>query len=413
MTISNAPQSDKTEPSPKPISEQPNRAHLDEVVRLFLRLGFTSFGGPAAHIALMRSEVVDRRGWVTAEQFTDMLGVANLIPGPSSTELAIYLGYRRAGWQGLILAGLCFIAPAMLIVLAIAWAYNTYGTLPQVDWLFYGIQPVVIAIIMQAIWNLRRTVLKGSDRGPILLLVAVAVLYVAGVNTLLLLFGVGLLTILMKSIADPPKPAGTDQTMALIGGGYTLWRTAITAASSVAAAVSLPTLFLTFLKIGALLYGSGYVLLAFLKADLVQNLHWLTDKQLLDAISVGQVTPGPVFTTATFIGYTLGGVPGALLATIGIFLPSFILIALVHPVAGRLRKWRFTALLLDGVNIAAVGLMAGVVVQLAQTALIDPLTIVLAAVTLFLLIRYKINATWLIALGALIGIGRFVLLPSS
>jgi chromate transporter len=394
----------------------PNRANLPEVIRLFLRLGFTSFGGPAAHIALMRREVVDDRGWVSAEQFTDMLGVANLIPGPSSTELAIYLGYRRAGWLGLIAAGVCFITPAMLIVLVLAWGYTTYGTLPQIGWLFYGIQPVVIAIIMQAIWNLRRTVLKGNKIWPVAVLVGVALLYVTGVSTLLLLFGGGILTALLKSITDRPKPASPSQapTVALISGGHVLSgviRAGFTVASSAAAAVSLPTLFLTFLKIGALIYGSGYVLLAFLKADLVQNLHWLTDKQLLDAISVGQVTPGPVFTTATFIGYTLGGLPGALLATLGIFLPSFILIALVQPIAPRLRQWRFTGLLLDGVNIAAVGLMVGVVIQLAQTALVDPLTIVLTGITLVVLVRFKLNATWLIAAGALVGIGRFSLLP--
>lgn len=385
---------------------------LFELVRLFLRLGFTAFGGPAAHIAMMREEVVRRRQWMSDERFVDLIGVTNLIPGPSSTELAIYLGYLRAGWPGLLVAGVCFIGPAMLIVLALAWAYVTYGTLPQVNWLFYGIQPVVVAIIAQAIWNLGRTIFKGFLAAG--LAVLVLILYLFNVNVLILLFGGALLygglrflaarwkhTPLTMSIFFPLasfRASGLKRgTLALLGAGL------LTAG----APVSLLVLFLTFLKFGALVYGSGYTLLAFLRTDLVQNLHWLTDKQLLDAISIGQFTPGPVFTTATFIGYVVAGWPGALLATLGIFLPSFVFIALIHPLALRLRRSAWTSILLDGVNAAALALMAGVLVQLGQHALVDLLTWALALVAFLLLARFKINSVWLILAGAVIGLVRF------
>src|SRR5713226_7690495 len=291
---------------------QSGKTSLAQLAALFLRLGFTAFGGPAAHIAMMRQEVVQRRKWMSDERFVDLIGVTNLIPGPSSTELAIYLGYLRAGWPGLLIAGICFIGPAMLIVLAIAWAYVTYGSLPQVGWLFYGIQPVVVAIIAQAIWNLGRTIFKGVLAAGVALLVLV--LYLLGVNVLVLLFGgaglFGVLRLLQKrwgskpsamSVLLPAVPMSQrgiwKVTFPTLGAGLLAGGTSF----------SLLALFLTFLKLGAVIYGSGYTLLAFLRADLVQNLHWLTDKQLLDAVSIGQFTPGPVFTTATFIGYILGG----------------------------------------------------------------------------------------------------------
>jgi chromate transporter len=377
---------------------------------LFLRLGFTAFGGPAAHIAMMRDEVVQRRKWMNDKRFVDLIGIANLIPGPSSTELAIYLGYLRASWPGLLLAGVCFIGPAMVIVLALAWAYVAYGSLPQVGWLFYGIQPVVVAIITQAIWNLGRAVFKGVL--AFFMAVLVLVLYLLGVNVLILLFGGAALYGVLRWQQERWSGKQTAISFALpllwedLRDG---WKTPLSLLSAVSAAVPFSSLllFLTFLKLGAVVYGSGYTLLAFLRTDLVQNLHWLTDKQLLDAVSIGQFTPGPVFTTATFIGYVLGGWPGALLATLGIFLPSFVFIALIHPVASCLWQARWTAILLDGVSAAALALMTGVLFQLGQHALIDVLTRAVALLALLILLRFKVNSAWLILAGAAVGLLRF------
>ena len=387
---------------------------LSEVAVLFLRLGFTAFGGPAAHIAMMRDEVVKRRKWISDERFVDLWGICNLIPGPTSTEMAMYLGYRRIGWRGLVLGGVCFIGPAMLIVLALAWAYVSFGSLPQVTWLFYGIKPVVVAIIAYALWGLCRTVLKGV--WPVIVAVLVLSLYLLGVNVLFLLFGGGIFYGLVR-IAQRwygEKHAPIKPPLSSLIGIFALqprWRISLAvpfmslATNSVP--FSLPVLFLTFLKIGAILYGSGYVLLAFLRSDFVLQLHWLTDRQLLDAIAIGQFTPGPLFTTATFIGYIVGGLPGALLATLAIFLPSFFFIPLVHPVATRLRRSPWTAPLLDGVNIAALALMAGVLVQLGQNALTDILTWVITLLAFLILLRFKINSAWLILAGAAIGMIRF------
>jgi len=395
---------------------QRERTSPAELALLFLRLGFTAFGGPAAHIAMMRQEVVERRKWMSNERFVDLIGVANMIPGPSSTELAIYLGYLRAGWLGLLTAGVCFIGPAMLIVLALAWAYVTYGSLPQVAWLFYGIQPVVVAIIAQAIWNLGRTIFKSIWAG--VLAVLLFALYLLGMNILLLLFGGTILFALLRLSYRRWRPTrqkpGSGLKSLFLAGTPALLRMRYAALTSLfvglAPAIipfSLLLLFLIFLKMGAIVYGSGYTLLAFLRADLVQGLHWLTDKQLLDAVSIGQFTPGPVFTTATFIGYVLGGWPGALLATLGIFLPSFLFIVLIHPVAARLRQKVWTAALLDGANIAALALMAGVLFQIGQHALIDLFTWLLALISLALLLRFKFNSAWLILAGAAFGLLRF------
>ena len=389
----------------------PGTNKLAEVALLFLRLGFTAFGGPAAHIAMMRAEVVQRRQWISDERFLDLLSVVNLIPGPNSTELAIYLSYLRAGWPGLLVGGICFIGPAMLIVLTFAWLYVRYGSLPQTTWLLYGIKPVVIAIIAQALWGLCRTVMKSV--WPIALAVLVFILYLLSVNVLLLLLGGGLLFGLVRwlqrcqkgnilSIGLPFSLIGMAETarMCIATGPFA----SITLA---AIPISLPILFLTFLKIGAVLYGSGYVLLAFLHTDFVSGLGWLTDHQLLDAVSVGQFTPGPVFTTATFIGYLVAGWQGALLATLAIFLPSFAFIPLIHPLATRLRSSPWTSALLDGVNVAALALMAGVLFQLGQNALTDVLTWGIALVSLGVLLRFKINSAWLIAAGAVVGFLRF------
>jgi chromate transporter len=340
----------------------------------------------------MHDEVVTRRKWVTEQDFLDLLGAANLIPGPTSTELAIYLGFRRVGWLGLVLAGVCFISPAMLIVLALAWTYVRFGTTPLASGLFYGILPVVIAIVAQALWNLGRKAVKNWLTG--LLGVIVVALYFLGVNILLLLLAAGVIAMLGENLSRIKR-------LPVVGFWLPLASAGLLAGSI---PFSLPILFLNFLKVGATLYGSGYVLLAYLRTDFVQGLGWLTDKQLIDAIAIGQVTPGPVFTTATFIGYLLGGVPGAVLATLGIFLPSFLFIAASGFLIPRIRNSPWTGAFLDGVNVAALGLMLGVTAQLATTAVRDPLTFLIVLVSLFLLLRLRINSTWLIALGALIGI---------
>ena len=373
-----------------------SRARLREVAGLFLKLGFTAFGGPAAHVGMMRSEVVDRRKWIDDQQFLDLLGATNLIPGPNSTEMTIHLGYLRAGWRGLITAGTCFILPAMFIVLVLAWAYARFGTTPQAEWLLYGIKPIVIAIIAQALWMLGRKSIKGPLTGVVF--VAIVLAYFAGANEIVLLV-VGGLIVMLVSNADALRALRKRGAAALL-----MPLSGLPIVAQVIAPFSLSTLFLTFLKIGAVLYGSGYVLLAFLRADFVVRLGWLTDKQLIDAIAIGQVTPGPVFTSATFVGYLLGGVPGALLATLGIFLPSFIFVAISNPLIPRLRQSKWAGSLLDGVNVASLGLMAVVTLQLGQAALIDPLTIALALISAVLLFRYKVNTTWLIAGGALVGV---------
>ena len=366
-------------------------SNVPEVASYFLKLGFTAFGGPAAHIAMMRQETVEKHKWLDEQGFLDLLGAANLIPGPTSTEMAIYLGLRRAGWLGLVLGGACFILPAMLIVMALAWAYVRFGTTTEANWLFYGIKPVVMAIVVQALWGLGKKAVKGWLTA--LVGIAVVGLYLFGANVIVLLVAGGLVVSLVENIRNArANVAGI--CLPLIG-------------LSLPAAVipfNVPLLFLTFLKIGAVLYGSGYVLLAFLRADFVTGLGWLTDKQLVDAIAVGQVTPGPVFTTATFIGYLLGGVPGALLATLGIFLPSFFFVAISSPIIPRLRHSRWFGAALDGVNVASLGLMAGVTLQLAQTALIDPVTSGVALVSAALLFRFQTNSTWLIAGGAAVGV---------
>jgi chromate transporter len=374
-------------------SNPDNQNRLSEVAGLFLKLGTTAFGGPAAHIAMMHDEVVKRRKWIDEQRFLDLLGATNLIPGPNSTEMAIHLGYVRAGWMGLILGGVCFILPAMLIVLALAWVYQQYGSTPGASWLMYGIKPVVIAIIVQALWALGRKAVKS----PLLAIIGiiVLVLYLFGVNTVLLLFASGAIVMVIKNFRQLKK-APIHTNLFLLNG--------LALSGLTAVPFDLTTLFLVFLKVGAILFGSGYVLLAFLRSDLVVHLGWLTDQQLFNAIAIGQITPGPVFTTATFIGYLLGGFPGALLATLGIFLPSFFYVAIIYPLVPRLRNSSWAGALLDGVNVASLGLMAGVTGQLAITSLIDPLAIILGVIAVTLLFRFKINSTWLILAGAVIGI---------
>jgi chromate transporter len=378
--------------------KSPLSQRLTEVVKLFLKLGITAFGGPAAHIAMMHDETVKRRNWLSDQQFLDLVGATNLIPGPNSTEMAIHIGFLRAGWRGLIIGGTCFIVPAMLIVLLLAWVYVGFGTTPQAEWLLYGVKPVVIAIIVQALWSMGQKAVKGS------LTVAVAVivifLYFAGINEIALLFAGGLIVMLGKNYRRLRGRVLGLFAIPISGAG--VW-------TQVSIPFALPWLFLIFLKIGAVLYGSGYVLLAFLRADFVVRLGWLTDQQLLDAIAIGQVTPGPVFTTATFIGYVLGGVPGGLVATLGIFLPSFVFVAISNPLIPRIRNSTLVSGLLDGVNVASLGLMAAVTWQLGRASLTGPLPILIALVSFVLLVRFKVNSTWLVAGAGFIGILSAVL----
>ena len=369
---------------------------LAEVARLFFKLGVIGFGGPAAHIALMREEVVRRRRWVSDERFLDLLGMTNLIPGPNSTEMAIHLGYVRAGWPGLLLGGSCFIVPAVLIVLTLAWLYVHYGATPAATSALYGVIPVIIAVVAQAIWALGRTAVKGPL--PAALGIGVLALSLAGLNELALLFGAGAAFMLVRLARRPAAAA------AMVAGTLGLPAVALGQGVVAGAGVTLGTLFLTFLKIGATLYGSGYVLLAFMRNDFVHRLGWLSDRQLLDAIAIGQVTPGPVFTTATFVGYVLAGWTGAVLATVAIFLPSFVFVALSHPLLPHIRGSRGAGAFLDGVNVAALGLMAAVTWQLARSAITDGFTAVLAVASGVLLIRGGVNSVWLIAGGAAAGL---------
>lgn len=365
---------------------------LTEVTRLFLRLGVTAFGGPAAHIAMFHDEVVTRRHWLTDQEFLDLLGATNLIPGPNSTEMAIHLGLLRAGWRGLLAAGFTFIGPAVLMVLGLAMLYVETEATPAADWLLFGIKPVVLAVIAQALYMLGRKAMK--TRTLMAWGGAALALYLVGVNELAVLFGLGLAYMLLVNAA------GLAPLLLMLGSNGALGATASDSERS----VSLWQLFLVFLKIGSLLYGGGYVLLAFLQNDLVNRLGWVTEAQLLDAVAIGQLTPGPLFTTATFLGYLVAGVPGAIVATLGIFLPSFLFVAAVHPFIPRLRQSAYLGALLDGVNAAALGLMAGVTVVLARAAVVNGFTLVLAMVAGVALIRYKVNSTWLILGGALAGL---------
>jgi chromate transporter len=360
-----------------------------EVFLACLKLGFTAFGGPAAHIGMFRDEFVRRRKWLTDEVFLDLLGATNLIPGPNSTEMTIQIGYLHGGWAGLIAGGLGFTLPAMLIVLAFAWAYVEFGSLPQAAWLLYGIKPVTIAIILQALWVLGGKAIQ--EKAALAVAAASVALYFLDVNEVLLLFGGGFAFMLIKNRTRLHR----------MNPAFFIPLSAIPGAAP--ASFSLSTLFLTFLKIGSILYGSGYVLVAFLRADFVERLGWLTENQLIDAIAIGQITPGPLFTSATFIGYLLGGIPAALMATLGIFLPSYFFVIISNPILPKLRQSPWVAGLLDGVIIASLGLMAAVTVQLGRAALVDLPTVIIFALSAFLLFRYKASPTWLILAGATLG----------
>ncbi len=387
------------------LSETSGATPLRELALFFLRLGMTAFGGPAAHIAIMEDELVRRRKWLSREKFLDLLGASNLIPGPSSSELAIHIGFLRAGWAGLIVGGICFIFPAAILVGAIAWAYVRFGRLPATAALLYGVKPVVIAVILQALWGLGRAAVKGKMLAVVG--VVCAALSFFGVNALLLLASAGAAMALARSLARKPGAGVAAKGSALL----VFWRgvrlkaaSALPLAGAAAGvAAGMWPIFLVFLRIGSVVFGSGYVLLAFLRADLVLHRAWVTDAQLLDAVAIGQVTPGPVFTTATFLGYLLRGPLGAVVATVGIFLPAFVFVALSGPLVARIRKSPTAGAFLDGVNAASLALMAVVSYQLARASLVDALTVGLAIASAILLLRFRTNSAWLVLGGAVAG----------
>ena len=370
------------------MSEGEKRRRLTELAALFLKLGTIGFGGPAAHLAMMEDEVVDQRGWLTRERFLDLLGATNLIPGPNSTEVAIHIGHARAGPAGLVVAGASFILPATLIVGLCARAYVRFGALPEAQAILYGVKPVIIAIVVQALWRLGRT----AGKTPFLVFVAVAaaVASLAGVNELLILLAAGFAVSAARAAFGPHSKG----ILALA---------AVPATAATGVSFSMGAMFLSFLKVGSVLFGSGYVLLAFLRADLVERHHWLTEAQLLDAVAVGQITPGPVFTTATFIGYLLGATPGAAVATLGIFLPAFVFVAASGPLVPKLRSSPLAAALLDGVNAGSLGLMAAVTWQLQRAAIQDLATAMLAVASAGLLLGTRAGSTWLVVGGAVAG----------
>jgi chromate transporter len=386
---------------------------LRTLAGLFLRLGTTAFGGPAAHIAMMRREVVDERRWLTDQQFLDLVAAVNLVPGPNSTELAIHVGWHQRRFTGLVVAGLSFIIPAAVLSGLLGWVYVRWGTVPEATWLLYGVKPVIFAVVIQAIWSLLPRAVASARLGVIAIGATVAV--VLGVHELIVLVAAGLGAAVFRRGFRPSTGPGAA-LVAMTGGGGELsssstiagapGATAVAGAAGVAAAaaaVTLPGLFWVFLKIGSVLFGSGYVLLAFLRADLIERLGWLSEAQLVDAVAVGQVTPGPVFSTATFIGMVLAGPAGAVVATVGIFLPAFVFVALSGPLVPRLRTSPTASAFLDGVSGASLSLMAVVTVALGRAAVTDPVTAVLLVGAALLIVRYRVGSTKLVVAGAALG----------
>lgn len=371
------------------------------VAGLFLKLGAISFGGPAAHIALMEQEVVRKRGWLDQEHFLDLLATTNLVPGPNATEMAIHIGYVRAGWPGLIAAGAAFIFPAFLISLALSWIYVQYGALPEGKALFYGINPVVMAIVLVASYRLGKTALKGKIQALLGLLAFGAALL--GVNEVLILLASGVVGMVLLT---PPQARPKHTPMGLV---FPLMPLLAAAPDSLRwLDERLPQLGLFFLKVGTFLFGSGMVLFAFIQRDVVDRFGWLSQQQLIDAIAVGQMTPGPVLSSATFIGYLVSGWQGALIATIAVFLPSFIIIVLIGPIIPRLRQSPTAQAFLKGVNSAVVALILAVSLSVFQSAIVDGWTVLILAAGLFALLRYRVDTLWLVLGGAAAGLLHYL-----
>lgn len=377
---------------------------MKELALLFLKLGSTAFGGPAAHIAMMEEELVKRRQWITHEHFLDLLGATNLIPGPNSTEMAIHVGFIRAGWKGVLTAGICFILPATVITLFFAHVYVSYGSLPELMPFISGIRSAIIAVILAAVVRLAKPVVK--NRFMTLLGIAVVILNLLGVNEIFLLFASGAIGLTWNAQNN------IKQTMTSLSSIIPIVSAALaggSAALSAATPITLTGLGLLFLKIGSILYGSGYVLVAFLQGELVETRHWLTQSQLLDAIAVGQFTPGPLSSTATFIGYLLLGLPGALTATAGMFFPSFVFVVITNPFIPKLRKSPLARGFLDGVNSAALGLMLSVTILLSASVLVTPGAWILFAIAAFVTITWNLNAGWIVVGAAALGWGLSLL----
>jgi chromate transporter len=369
-----------------------NNKHLKEVALVFLKLGCIGFGGPAVHLSMMEAEVVHKRKWISADHFLDLIGATNLIPGPNSTEMTMHCGHERAGWKGLIVAGLCFILPAVFITAVFAWLYQQYGKLPTVEPFIYGIKPAIISVIVALMISLGRKALKTVELGIIGLLAAALALY--GINGIAVLFGAGLIGVLFYYLKN------NNRSINGVAPFFFL-KEAITPGNL--------KLFWIFLKIGSILYGSGYVLFAFLNAELVDT-GLLSKQVLMDAIAVGQFTPGPVFSSATFIGWQMGGLPGAVLATIGIFLPSFFLVALLNPLLPRLRKSKAVAVFLDTVNMVSIALIAVVCLEMGKAALVDWRTITIALLGFVCTMCFKkLNTAFVIIGGAVLGYGLYLI----
>jgi chromate transporter len=385
--------SESSTPQLVPSDSAAPQVSLAELALVFLKLGTIAFGGPAAHIAMMQDEFVRKRQWITQADFLDRLGAANLIPGPSSTEVAIFIGHAKRGWAGLVVAGCCFIIPAAVMVSLIAAAYVRYGSLPQVAGILYAIKAAVIGVIVQALWSLGRTATK--TKLLVLIGVGAVVLSAAGVAPLIVIAAAGA----ASGAAFWVEGRGELPAISLSG------KVALVAATAgvAAAPVSLLRLFLSFLKIGSVVFGSGYVLLAFLRAEFIDHLHWLTEKQLIDAVAVGQFTPGPVFTTATFIGYLVAGMPGAVVATVGVFVPGFVFVALSGRVLPKIRRSPLAAAILDGVVVGSLALIAVVGWQLGRAAIVDWITLGIMLVSAGLLVRFRTNSAWIVGGAAVIG----------
>lgn len=370
-----------------------------EIAVVFARIGVTAFGGPAAHIAMMETEIVRRRGWISQEEFLDLLSATNLIPGPNSTEMAIHIGRRMAGWRGLIVAGASFIGPAFLIVWAISWFYMSFSSLPSFQSIFIGVKPVILAVVAQAIWSLSKTAIR--DRVLAIFATLALTLYLIFGNELLILFLIAILNLLVRLKLKAPR----GKSLIMIWASSIFLYPLVQALAQVMEKnkVAIEDLFGYFLKVGSVLFGSGYVLIAFLQSDLVDGYNWVTKQQLVDAIAVGQFTPGPVFSTATFIGYVIAGHKGAVVATIGIFLPAFLFVGLSAPLIPALRRSAWTAPILDGLNMASLSLMAGAALILAKGTINSVYGALVFGLSLILIVRFKINSAWLILIAGLLG----------